>query len=349
MLVNNFSAGIWRHDPGDRRLLGRRPVRHVVHAPGPRTVVDFLVSNSLLPLTSIFIEPAKVLFLNNAINHGVLTPLGTAEAAGERQVDPVPARGQPRPRAWACCWPSRSSARARPRPRPPARCIIHFVGGIHEIYFPYVLMKPKLILAMIAGGMTADLHQRGLRLRPAGPGRARARSSRCCIADARRQLRRRHPVGHRRSGRVLRRRRASCSRPTSPTTRATSPPPRRSMEADEGQEVHRLAPRCGGGTATATREIRNIVFACDAGMGSSAMGASVLRKKIHDAGHAEVTVVNKAISNLDRRRTTSWSPTRTSPTGPARRPRPPIHVSVDNFMGSPRYDEIVTWSRRASA
>ena len=69
-------------------------------------VIDFLVDNSLLPLTSIFIEPAKVLFLNNAINHGVLTPLGLTEASENGQVHPVPARGQPGRGLPACCWPS---------------------------------------------------------------------------------------------------------------------------------------------------------------------------------------------------------------------------------------------------
>ena len=97
----------------------------------------------------------------------------------------------------------------------------------------------------------------------------------------------------------------------------------------------------GGGTATETREIRTIVFACDAGMGSSAMGASVLRKKIHDAGHTEVTVVNKAISNLSD--DVDLVVTHQDLTDRARQKSPSAeHVSVDNFMGSPRYDEIVT-------
>jgi PTS system mannitol-specific IIC component len=95
------------------------------------------------------------------------------------------------------------------------------------------------------------------------------------------------------------------------------------------------------GTATQTREIRSIVFACDAGMGSSAMGASVLRKKIHDAGHTEVTVVNKAISNLED--DVDLVVTHQDLTDRARQKSPSAqHVSVDNFMGSPRYDEIVT-------
>ena len=83
--------------------------------------VDFLVSHSLLPLVSIFIEPAKVLFLNNAINHGIFNPIGVSQAAEAGrsimymlETDPVP--------VWAFCWRTACSARTRPHVSPlPAR------------------------------------------------------------------------------------------------------------------------------------------------------------------------------------------------------------------------------------
>jgi PTS system mannitol-specific IIC component len=120
------------------------------------------------------------------------------------------------------------------------------------------------------------------------------------------------------------------------------------MEATKGKKSSVASTLTGGAataagtaTATATREIRNIVFACDAGMGSSAMGASVLRKKIHDAGHPEVTVVNKAIANLED--DVDLVVTHQDLTDRARQKSPSaVHVSVDNFMASPRYDEIVS-------
>ena len=101
----------------------------------------------------MFIEPAKVLFLNNAINQGILTPLGTAEAAQDGQsilflLEANPAAGAGLLLAFMMFGKGAAKASA------PGALLIHFVGGIHEIYFPYVLMKPKLILAMIAGGMT---------------------------------------------------------------------------------------------------------------------------------------------------------------------------------------------------
>jgi PTS system mannitol-specific IIC component len=110
------------------------------------------------------------------------------------------------------------------------------------------------------------------------------------------------------------------------------------MEAMKGKRSSVAGALTGGGTSG--KEIRSIVFACDAGMGSSAMGASVLRKKIQAAGHGEVTVVNKAISNLDD--SFDLVVTHQDLTDRARQKTPSaIHVSVDNFMGSPRYDEIV--------
>ena len=134
--------------------------------------MDFLVDNDLLPLTSILIEPAKVLFLNNAINHGVLTPLGTTQAlqTGKSilfllEANPGPGLGI----LLAYMVFGKGVARASA----PGAAIIQFFGGIHEIYFPYVLMKPKLIIATILGGMTGVfinvLFGSGLRA-PAAPG-----------------------------------------------------------------------------------------------------------------------------------------------------------------------------------
>jgi len=96
-----------------------------------------------------------------------------------------------------------------------------------------------------------------------------------------------------------------------------------------------------GGVGTGVeKEIRNIVFACDAGMGSSAMGASVLRNKIKKAGIEDVTVVNKAIANLDP--AADLVITQNQLTDRARLQAPgAVHISVDNFMNSPRYDEVV--------
>jgi PTS system mannitol-specific IIC component len=151
MLIDNFSAGIIG---GAMALLG-------IWAIGPAVNrvttwaghgVNYLVSHHLLPLASLIVEPGKVLFLNNAINHGVLAPLGVAQshAAGKSilfMIESNPGPGLGLLLAYLVFGP-RSL-----RPTVPAAIVVQFLGGIHEIYFPYVLMKPRLILATIAGGM----------------------------------------------------------------------------------------------------------------------------------------------------------------------------------------------------
>jgi PTS system mannitol-specific IIC component len=113
--------------------------------------VESLVENSLLPVASLIIEPAKVLFLNNAINHGVLTPLGAAEVQEQGKSILFMLEANPGPGAGLLLAYLFFGPRSL-RPTVPAALIIHFFGGIHEVYFPYVLMKPKMILATIAGG-----------------------------------------------------------------------------------------------------------------------------------------------------------------------------------------------------
>ena len=155
MLVGNFSAGILG---AILAILGYWAIGPVVSVVSEAfgDAVDFLVDNTLLPLVSIIVEPAKVLFLNNAINHGVLAPLGVAEAAEEGksilfliETNPGPGLG-----LLTAYWFFGPRA---VRPSAPGAIIIHFFGGIHEIYFPYVLINPVLIVAMIVGGMSAVL------------------------------------------------------------------------------------------------------------------------------------------------------------------------------------------------
>ncbi len=164
MLIDNFSAGIVG---GAFALLGKAAIGPVVQklVDWLGDGVDVLVENNLLPLASIFVEPAKVLFLNNAINQGVLTPLGAVDVqeAGKSilfMVETNPGPGLGILLAYLLFGPKVM------RPTVPGALIIHFLGGIHEIYFPYVLMKPKLVLAAIAGGasglLTATLLNAGL-------------------------------------------------------------------------------------------------------------------------------------------------------------------------------------------
>jgi PTS system mannitol-specific IIC component len=171
MLVDNFSAGI----------IGGLLAAFGIYVVGPITFwiaqvlgqfVNTLVNASLLPLVSIIVEPAKVLFLNNALNHGVFTPLGATQAdeAGKSILYMI--ESNPGPGLGILVAMLLFGPRAI-RPTVPAAMVVHFLGGIHEIYFPYILMKPILVIAAIAGGATGVLWESlwGLGLvGPASPG-----------------------------------------------------------------------------------------------------------------------------------------------------------------------------------
>ena len=172
MLVDNFTSGIVG---GFSALVG-------VFALGPAvfwlttvfaTFVDGLINARLLPLASIIIEPAKILFLNNAIGNGVLVPLAAKQAAGPDgksilfMLESNPGPGLGILVAMMLFGPIAIRATV------PAAIVVQFLGGIHEIYFPYVLMKPILLIAAIAGGASGvlmfSLFNDGL-LAPASPG-----------------------------------------------------------------------------------------------------------------------------------------------------------------------------------
>ena len=336
MLVNNFAAGIWGMI---LTILGFVVMSPVVTWIADRLGegVDVLVDNSLLPFTSVIIEPAKVLFLNNALNHGVLTPLGTTEAAESGKsvlflLEANPAAGAGLLLAYMMFGKGLAKASA------PGALLIHFVGGIHEIYFPYVLMKPKLILAMIAGGFTQILvnviFNSGLRA-PAAPGSILAVYA--------------QTPGDSVLGVTLS---VLAGAAATFAVAAILLKMDKTEEADDelvGATAHMeslkgksssVASVLTGGAAVLARPIHRIVFACDAGMGSSAMGASVLRKKIEAAGYSDVTVVNQAIGNLTDEYDVIVCHQDLADRAAQRTPSATL-VSVDNFMASPRYDEIV--------
>jgi mannitol PTS system EIICBA or EIICB component len=236
----------------------------------------------------------------------------------------------------------------------PAALIVQFFGGIHEIYFPYVLLKPLTILATIAGGMvgifTLVVFGAGLRA-PAAPG---------SIIAVYAQTPGNSLVGVTLSvlfaaatsfiiGSIILRASRRREEEEGDLAAATA-----QMEGLKGKEssISSVLTQLEAEEAQARTErvepIRKIVFACDAGMGSSAMGASVLRNKLKKAGFEDVNVVNVAIANLED----SYDVVVTHQDLTLRaRDRTPSaqHVSVSNFMASPRYDEIVEEVKHTNA
>ncbi|MGC3995862.1 MAG: PTS mannitol transporter subunit IICBA [Propionicimonas sp.] len=341
MLVGNFSVGIWG---GVLAVFGFFVVGPVVAVVSNAlsSAVGVLVASGLLPLTSILIEPGKVLFLNNAINHGILTPLGTEQAAltGKSvlfllEANPGPGLGLLLAHMVFAKGTAKASA--------PGAAIIHFFGGIHEIYFPYVLMRPVLILAMIAGGMTGVFLNVafGVGLRaPAAPGSVFAvylQTAPDSYAGVTLAM-----AGSAAVSMVVASLLLGLDRRAEQTGADLAAAAAR-MEELKGRRSS-VAGLLGGPTGP----VSTIVFACDAGMGSSAMGASMLRRRIESAGISDVAVVNSSIGRLDA--TADLVVTQSRLTERARRRAPgAVHVSVDDFIASPAYDDIVALLREEAA
>ena len=328
MLVNNFSAGI----------IGMLLALLSFFAIGPSVVVassvlasgvDFMVQHNLLPLTSIIVEPAKILFLNNAINHGIFSPLGIQQAAEHAQsifflieANPGPGLGL----LLAYMFFGKGAAKGSAS----GAAIIHFFGGIHEIYFPYVLMNPRLIIAMILGGMTGvftlTLFGSGLSS-PASPGSIIA-----ILAVT--------PKASMLGVSISVIAAATVSFLVSVVLLKTTKNADKSFEDAQSDVIAMKDESKRLKTETFNLgNVTKIVVACDAGMGSSAMGAGVLRKKVQDA-NLDINVINLAINNL-----TSDADiviTHKDLTQRAKQYAPNAHhISLTNFLDSDLYSQLV--------
>lgn len=333
MLVNNFSAGIIGMCCAILAFFLIEPTVQMLSA-ALSFGVDTLVDAGLLPLTSIFVEPAKILFLNNAINHGIFTPLGIEQASETGKsifflIEANPGAGLGILLAYMLTGKGMAKESA------PGAAIIHFFGGIHEIYFPYVLMNPRLILAVIAGGMTGvftlTVFNAGL-IAPASPGSIFA-----VLAMT--------PHGSYLG--VIAAVAANCAVTffvasfiikTSKQTDDNG----ESLEQAKNQMNDMKASSKGQATARlgGASNIKKIIVACDAGMGSSAMGASMLRKKVQSAG-LDIDVTNLAINNLPD--DVDLVVTHKDLTPRAEKQVPgACHISLTNFLDGQLYDSIVS-------
>ncbi|MCL6454937.1 MAG: PTS mannitol transporter subunit IICB [Alicyclobacillus sp.] len=353
MLVNTFSAGIIGGGLAILGFLAVQPVMDTVsNALGAAAI--WITNIHLLPLIALFIEPGKVLFLNNAINHGILDPIGLQQAkeTGKSiffllETDPGPGLG-----ILLAYW---IFGKGTIKQSAPGAIIIQFFGGIHEIYFPYILMKPVLVVAVILGGMAADstfmLLHAGL-VATASPGsiiaemamspkggylpvlagifvgaavsllvasfflsRSKEEMDASALSMAQEIVR---DMKAQSKGMAP----ASASAPASMSTAQPS--------------VRAAAP---ASTETLTAVPSQVVFACEAGMGSSAMGASILKKRLREAGY-DIPVhhmpVNQLSPDVEVVFTQSSLATRASQVAPDAK----IYI-VNNFLDKATYDAFV--------
>lgn len=337
MLVNNFSAGILGGILAILSLLGVGPAVEGLTAVLVAGV-NWMIGLGILPLTSILIEPAKVLFLNNAINHGILSPIALEQVKQQGQsvlflleANPGPGLGI----LLAYTFFGKGSAKRSA----PGAALIQFVGGIHEIYFPYILMKPMLFVSAIAGGMsgvfTFVLVNGGLK-GPASPGSILAvlavtpQNAGAYLANIAGILTA-AAVAFLVSVFVLK---------ASKTGEDDLEGAAKRMEEMKGKKSRVAgAFTAQNGEFPKPENVERVIFACDAGMGSSAMGASILRKKFKEAGIG-IKSINMAISNLPSDAQIVITQEELTPRAQQKVPSA-YHISVDNFLQSPEYDKLV--------
>ena len=346
MLVNNFSAGIIGMLLAMLAFMAIGPMVEVlskVLASG----VNVMVQNNLLPLTSVFVEPAKILFLNNAINHGIFSPLGIQQATetGKSiffliEANPGPGLGI----LLAYMFVGKGSAKQSAG----GAAIIHFFGGIHEIYFPYVLMNPRLILAVILGGMTGvftlTLFNAGL-VSPASPGSIFAvllMTPKASLIGVALSIIASTLVSFLTASMLLKRVRVGDeeSNGLSEATRRMQALKQQSKSGGKTSGEQPL-PAPALDLSKDLQHVRKIIVACDAGMGSSALGAGVLRKKVKDAGLTHISVSNCAINSLPD--DVDLVITHQDLTERAMRHAPQaMHISLSNFLDSGLYTDLTT-------
>ncbi|EPW6843464.1 PTS mannitol transporter subunit IICBA [Vibrio parahaemolyticus] len=340
MLVNNFSAGIIGMLCAILAFFLIGPFVKVLSG-ALAAGVNFLVSAHLLPLTSIFVEPAKILFLNNAINHGIFSPLGIQQASETGQSIFFLIEANPGP-GLGILLAYMVFGKGTARQTAGGASIIHFFGGIHEIYFPYILMNPRLILAAIAGGMTGvfvlTMFNAGI-VSPASPGSIFAillMTQKGSIVDVLASIAAATGVSFAVAS-LLMKTQTSTEEDGDEAAleKATSQMKDMKSASKNGAVVNNESK---GDVDLAT--VQSIIVACDAGMGSSAMGASMLRKKVQDAG-LNVHVTNLAINSLPE--SADIVITHKDLTGRARKHAPNAHhISLTNFLDSEMYNQLVT-------
>ena len=345
MLINNFSAGILGMILAIISLYLIGPAVEMI-SNALSNGVKILVDLKLLPLVSIIVEPAKVFFLNNAINHGVFSPIGIQQVTESGKsifftIETNPGPGLGVLLAYSIFGKGNSKATA------PGAAIIHFFGGIHEIYFPYILMNPVLIIALIIGGMSGVLTtlilKGGLIAVPA-PGSIIAMLAvtpkggfiatigsvliSAIITFLLSSIFVKKSHSEENLEEAIEKSKSNKSLNSNDT------------ENKEKNIISQINEMTLEEALKNNIKINKIVVACDAGMGSSAMGATILKKLATEKGIENITIVNSAISNLDD--SADIIITQKSLTALAKEKMPnKIHLSINNFMDKNFYKEVL--------
>ena len=326
MLINNFSVGIIGMLVAILGYYVVGPVMTIILSV-LTAGVDVLVNHHMLPLAAIFIEPAKVLFLNNAINHGIFTPIGAEQVkeAGQSIMYMLEANPGPGLGVLLAYWAFAKDKATKDSA--PGAIIIHFLGGIHEIYFPYVLMNPVVIIAPIVGNICAitwfSLTGCGLK-GPASPGSiiafmAMAPKNKMVLIF----------IGVAIAAAVS----FAIASVIIKATNTTA-----SIDEAKAEVADRKAQAKGTVNVSKSESVRKVIFACDAGMGSSAMGATKFRNRIK-AARPDIEVKNTSVDNIPSDCDIAVVQTTLQERAKQSAPQAQL-VTIENFLNDPALDAL---------
>lgn len=331
MMIDNFSLGLIGMAIAVIGYVAVAPVMTMLQnilAGG----VNLMTEKGLIPLVSLFVQPAQILFLNNAINHGIMVPLGLQQAAiaGKSILFLVEANG--------ANWVGLAAAFAVfgtgiAKKSAPGAVIIMFFGGIAEVCFPYCLMMPLTIIGPIIGNMFSLFILSafgGGTVGPPSPGSVFAFYM-MTPKDAMLV----NTVAYFGSliitffvtGFIIKFHHQTKEDVTLPK-----------INKPNFDKVE--LPVAEISSIKVTKSVNKIVFACDAGMGSSAMGVSILRKQLTKVGKtpsiehvavsqipndADVVITNVSLAERARSMTNNTI----------------LILTLSNFMDKKEYDRII--------
>lgn len=331
MLINNFSVGILGMIMAIIGYYAIGPIMAIILAILAKGV-EILINHSLLPLVAVFLEPAKVLFLNNAINHGVFTPLGAEQVQQMGKSIMYMLETNPGPGLGVLIAYWMFSKDKMTKDSAPGAIIIHLFGGIHEIYFPYILMNPVVIIGPIVGNFCAilffNIMHAGL-LGPAAPGSIIAflmMTPRDSILTSIIGIVIATVVSF-----VI----------SSPIVKMSGA---KNLEESQSQMASMKAEAKGTATSTAVggakdpAAVKKVIFACDAGMGSSAMGATKFRNRIKGE-RPDIVVTNTSVDNVPGDADIVVCQTILQERAAKSAPQAQL-VTIGNFLADPKLDAL---------
>lgn len=292
MLINNFSLGIIGFALAIAGYLVIGPVVNTIIA-FLTAGINFLIAKKLIPLLAVFMCPAQVLFLNNAVNHGIISPIAFAQAqeAGKSLMFLLDSNCGP---LLGTLCSIAAFGKGKAKETAPMAMFIAGIAGIGEVYFPFILANPIMIFATM-GGLATSL----LLLVVLGGGLVGMPSPGSLINIA-----------------IMTPKDAAVANFIAIAAgfvvalligafilkTVGSPNEEADLSVagvDMGTKNPKLKEKSGTHRISAGGAIRYIVVACDSGMGSSAMGASVLKNRLQKEGYKDIKVKNSSASQID--------------------------------------------------